>query len=382
MDQGHAHLKISITAALPLLIAGCIAAPGSDTAREPSVEPAAASGAALSSPRGDTASATPSPLAELPSWRVYLQGKDGTGYPADPRPDVIDQLGQVVAIREGDERSPERWLFLSLALHWRMGDRYLEALMKAGRVTGTDLLMITADLLQKGERLPPLPHRARSQEDRTDWSPFPGFPGSPGSGGNDHTGGPGATSTGDHGTSAPAHRAPGRSPPWHGSVTPPGQPSPAAEDALHAHLNGVDSTDPAPRPSPFDAGYSPSRGERREPFKCEGAVYHGYKRACVDFQGTPDGPKWGRKLAGWAGRYFDPKNIGMTPSDRVNLCKVALAIGTFTACAAGSLACVGADVVTFGSVTVPCIWVTLLLCGGHGTVSGLLVDCPALVNAR
>ena len=76
---------------------------------------------------------------------------------------------------------------------------------------------------------------------------------------------------------------------------------------------------------------------------------------------------------------LDPNNIAMTPRDRETLCKVALAASTFGACGAAALACVGAEVITLGSVTVPCVWLGLVLCGAHGSAAGV-VDCEVVAN--
>lgn len=323
----------------------------------------------------------PSPVPEetaldgLPRWRTYLRGKDALTFPFPPTPGPLDHLGGVVAIREGDEERPERWISFRLVEHWNKGDRYFEDLMKAGTVTGTDLLMITSDLLQHGEHLPPLPRVGRSREGGGDWSPFPGFPGSPGSAGDDHTGGP--VIPRPRPTPGGARPRPGN--PRPGGLRPgPGRrPRPPRRPTVPAgeHVGvGVERADPLPVPSPFDAGYQPRRGEKREVFKCEGGVYNGYRRACIDFQAMPSGVKWGVKLSGWTGRYFDPKNIAMTSREHENLCKVALTVVAFTGCLAAIVGCGTAVSMTLGGVTIPCSWVTGIICTGHGLAPNLF-DC-------
>jgi hypothetical protein len=100
-------------------------------------------------PRGETADAvSEAPVAAtiggLPRWHVYLRGREtyvnvATGPGAYPdSPIDADRLGEIVAIREGDEPKPETWLTLSLATHWKRGDEYFRDLMKAGLVSATD----------------------------------------------------------------------------------------------------------------------------------------------------------------------------------------------------------------------------------------------------
>ena len=311
---------------------------------------------------------------DLPRWRTHLRGKDALTFPFPPTPGPLDHLGGVIAIREGDEDRPERWVSLSLVQHWKKGDRYFEELMAAGVVTGLDLLMITSDLLQHGERLPPIPQRRRSLEDRGDWSPFPGLPGSPG---DDHTGGPivprprpGATRP------RPANPRPGGLHPGPGRrPRPPRRPTvPAGEEPLGF---GVERGDPAPVPSPFDADYQPRRGERREVFKCESGVYDGYRRACIDFQAMPNGVKWGMKLSGWSGRYFDPKNVAMRPADKEALCKWSFSAAILAACSLTALGCSVGEVVTVGSVTIPCWLLATAVCVGSDKTVGNILDCHA-----
>lgn len=61
-------------------------------------------------------------------------------------------------------------------------------------------------------------------------------------------------------------------------------------------MNGVRKGDPWPVPAPSDASYEPAPGEQKETFKCEGSVFHGYKRGCVDFTEKSSSAKWTEKV--------------------------------------------------------------------------------------
>jgi hypothetical protein len=77
----------------------------------------------------------------------------------------------------------------------------------------------------------------------------------------------------------------------------PERPDPKWVDGQQARMNGVRAGDPSPKPAPTDAGYEPAPGEEKETFKCEGGVFHGYKRGCVDFKEMPSSSRWAEKIS-------------------------------------------------------------------------------------
>lgn len=93
--------------------------------------------------------------------------------------------------------------------------------------------------------------------------------------------------------------------------------------------------------------------------------------------------KWGKKLAGWSERYFNPSNIALTHEDWTTICQItAISIG-LNGCLAAIAACGTAETMTFGAVTVPCFWILGVLCNAHGAAASVLTGrCDKLMGMR
>lgn len=264
----------------------------------------------------------------LSAWKVYLTGKDHfftTAYHERGRkhfwadPAHADREAQIIVMREGDAYHWDAWIYLDLKDSWMSGDAYLRELMRAHHLSPLDVLGILSALQQAGDEPPSLaslypPKTLDCYEcgpgGPSSWPPLP-LPGGdhtgpsagwPGSGGQAPPGlpgpppgaskGGGGFNPGDRSTWGPI--VPGRGgSPW--------KPDPKAEE----RRNGVGEGDPDPTPAPTDAGYHPSLDEKRETFKCEGGVFLGYKRGCIDFQETSFARKWATKLGGFVQRNAD-----------------------------------------------------------------------------
>lgn len=302
-----------------------------------------------------------SSVAEIPSfprWRVYRLDVD-TPY------DSPWHVGQQIAIREGDENNPAKWVRLSLGRHWIAGDRYFDELMQESRIDATDLLMITSDILEHHGRLPRLSAPMG----------FLAFEGE---------GSPEVSVEFPYAIPPPPrrHPAPDRR---HGKPPAPQTPQQRASyDAYVAAVkNGVRPEDPPPKPFPGDAGYTPNPGEHQETFRCEGGVFHGYKRACTDWQRMRDGEKWAKKLSAWSAHHFDPANVTMSQQDWATLCQVATTVVGLTGCLSAVASCGTAEAMTFGTLTIPCFWIVSVICNGHAAAGTILTGrCDKLMGRR
>jgi hypothetical protein len=412
-------------ATLPVLLAGfagCIAtASDSPLEDEPLTEQAlplvrpfsAEASCATETKCGEDADAQEN-LARLariiPPWKIYIKGTDlhrsarrweygKLVYWDDPM--ASDSSGQLVAVRSGEENQRSKWVYLSSRLHWQLGDRYFQDLIDAGTVTPLDLLVIRAlvdDLAKKKEEPPSVFSLPGAAEPRIGRAELPGSNPYPlpdwGTPGGDHTGPAPTPRTPPPGS--PSHNPPpggGRG--GHGGgvhvpvVPPPGSEHhpgtpPAGGRVSHEDaMNGIVPGDPPAIPSPFDAGYSPAPNERQEHYKCNGTVYAGYKKACVDFSPIPVTQKWGTKLDLWSTSYFAEggKSTGMSLDDWTKVCELLDAVAFGGNCLALTLSCTGSAVVTFGSTAIPCAVLVPVVCFSLGAATTFVgAHCKELMS--
>lgn len=352
-----------------------------------------------SHPTSDAGPSAPDPsrwmIENVPLWNVYLGGfgydRHKPYYPGqspywdNPR-DASDNAPLVV-VRAGDEERPERWIQLSLYHHWMKGPAYFDALVACGLLSPLDLLAIRAALQAYGDRTsePPsiatLPAasfeavaamRERSRivcpapDDQTRGRALRAHP--EGGGTVPLTGPDWPLPGGDHTGPAPSTgKSSGR--PGGGVVVPPrgpgsGRGAPGVvtgipnngfgsnshrndkpSTSFHDQQNGVFAGDPKPRR--FESpGYVAGPGEREETFRCEGAVYVGYKHGCVDFWKDSTTSKWDRKIDDFTRSYFA---VGGDTCKR--MCNLAAASpGLFT------LLCIGSTTEVAG---IPCAYIVI-----------------------
>jgi hypothetical protein len=287
---------------LASLLGGCLAdssSYGAYQADDLGERPVAEGHAALTR-AGATEAAPALDTVSLPRWSVTLLGQP---YDADDTrwqwksPAQIDRLAGIAAVRSGDEANPRKWIVLELEQHWMLGDRYFRDLMREHGLTLLDLVMIQRALLDAGDDAP----RREAVHTRDCYecgSSAPGVPSSP-LGGSDHTGpAPGAWGPPKPPSPAPPRPQNGGKPAANGQRRPPLGPK-EIEEIKRKQLewsNGIRPGDPIPRPAPTDAGYEPAPKESKEPFKCEGGVYYGFRGGCVDFQAMAPTVKWALKL--------------------------------------------------------------------------------------
>jgi hypothetical protein len=74
----------------------------------------------------------------------------------------------------------------------------------------------------------------------------------------------------------------------------------------------------------------------------------------------------------------------MTHEDWTTLCKVMSTVVNVAGCLAVTASCGTAESVTFGTITIPCVWLVGVMCAGHGAFTqGLLFErCSVLMGAR
>jgi hypothetical protein len=326
-------MRIAVPLALCLLSSSCVAA-DDDTgdAASISLEHVAETSAALTSKNLDGDPEAAAWLREhVPQWRVYIGGTGRDLHPGtkpwnsftnvyyeDPR--LSDALAPVILVRKGEENDPRKWIQLDLRRHWLEGDRYFDDLIACSTLTVLDLVVIMGELAKFADSyIQPSPVRVLAaatpealrelrqrsaltcKEQSIPRTPRSGYetphgpPPPPGWETPDsHTYGPGA-SGGSRGSEHPAPPDPTSPRPSLSQAPPrPSPPQPASE-------NGVYPGDPPPAPSPFDADYKPRPGEVKETFKCNGAVFYGYKAGCLDLSNASVSMKWSTQIGRWLG---------------------------------------------------------------------------------
>lgn len=342
---------------LCVLVAACATTPeeresswmeGAEGSRPDSILEGQGSGADGASPTAT--------LGALPRWHVYREDKD---LPSDSP----WRVGREVAIREGDENDPAKWVHLSLGRHWISGDRYFDDLMEESHITATDLLMIASDILQHHGNLPRL---SASME-------IMSFEGE----------GPDESIEIPLTVAPPPRRGPASARRRGAPAPPPTPRQRAAYDAYVAEVeNGVRPGDPPPKPFPGGAGYATRPGEHKETFRCEGGVFYGYKHACIDWQRMRDGEKWEKKLVSWSERYFTLKNVALSPYDKEQLCKWGFSAALVAACLSGIAGCTLGEVITVGGATIPCAMLSGWLCAVPDRIVNNILDCHEWAHRR
>jgi hypothetical protein len=408
-------------AALLVALAGCIVPSGDSSISVDSTEDEDGQPERITTaPSALTADLDPA----LPQWRVFLGGTTAEDLHGSRKPwergrkvyyddaPESDVFAPVIAVRQGDEDNPAKWVQLNLTRHWMAGNRYFSELIECGYVSALDLLVLQFVLATYDTRHeePPsittLPAATQValwdvvRRGRASCKPGPtksfGLEGVPPYGGpidgprlpgDDHTGPapgrprprgggppPRPRPRGGRGTRGDRHTVRGPQPQPRPD-TGPGTPS------LREQNNGVRQGDPQAVPSPMDQTYAPVPGDRQERFKCEGTVYYGYKHGCADFQAIPVTTKWQGKLSSWTNS--ESFGVNMTHRDWTTLCKALAAMVGPASCLAAIGACGSVDVVTVGAVTIPCIWVTGVICNAHAAVGAVLFDrCDILMGIR
>jgi hypothetical protein len=318
--------KPALIVALALAGSACLA-PADDTGDAAPVEPArgAETSGALTADRPPALDPEAAEwlMERLPKWRVYLSGQDY--YYVHGQKQYYETFrggGDIVLVKEENLNEPATWIYLSLEKSQQRGEGYFDDLMREQHLAPEDLLGIAFALNRTGGSPPLLStltangvQRGRerfqhmSEGEGTHGPPLP--PGWD----NDHRGGPSGTPT------TPPHPSGGSTGPTpappHGPFNPADpstwRPHPGSKadkkkkeqmkKEMELRYNGVKPGDPAPKPSPLDAGYTPSKGEEAEVFKCNGEVLVGYKRACPDFQAIPRATKWSEKIGEYLKRH-------------------------------------------------------------------------------
>jgi len=304
-------------------------------------------------------------LQELPSWSLFLTGHSSATHPRD-----LDRESQMVAIRQGDEDRPERWVVFSLTNAWLEGSKfYFDDLIEEGKLTVLDLVGISFALARNGENeLPLLPYSIIKDSTGTGpdlWGafrpaePYPYIdPVPPRRSGS-------SPAPGNHGPISNPHRTTPL-PTW----APPPAPIPANNGSRSRdHENGVDPSDSTPPRRFYDDTPAPC-GVNREVFRCEGEVYYGYRDRCIDFARVSTQERWSKKMDGTLREYFRRHlfNDGRNPECSDTCDFIGAGMGAaWTGLLLGGCATVTAGTAGVGAAACGVGYVTSLLASMSGT---------------